>query len=88
MGTQMPQQKPQPNAQQTSPSGRALRFAAGAGMGALITLVPFSAGFAPESGPVSIIFAAVVVVASGLLSSLWGDRFLDAVSRALDSTPV
>ncbi len=84
----MPQQEPQHNAQQSSPSGLVLRFAAGAGMGALITLVPFSAGFSPESGPIPIIVAALVVVASGLLSSLWRDRFLDAVSRALDSTPV
>lgn len=86
MDTQKPQQNPQPNGQQTSPSGLALRFAAGAGMGALITLVPFAAGYAPESGSVAL--AAVVVVATGLLGSLWGERFLDAVSRALNSTPV
>ncbi len=84
MGTQNSQQEPR----QTMRPSLALRFAAGAGMGALITLVPFSAGFAPESGPSAILLAAFVVVASGLLSSLWGDRFLDAVSRALDSTPV
>ncbi|WP_216919498.1 hypothetical protein [Synechococcus sp. CCAP 1479/9] len=57
-------------------------------MGALITLVPFSAGLAQDSGPTAILLAALVVVASGLLSGLWGDRFLDALSRALDSTPV
>lgn len=84
----MGHQEPQQSQQQRMLSARALRFAAGAGMGALITWVPVSAGVAPDSSPVAIIVSALVVVASGLLSSLWGDRFLDAVSRALDSTPV
>lgn len=66
----------------------ALRFATGAGMGVLILVVPFSAGSPFQLGTPSILAAGAVVVAAGVLSCLWGARFLDAISKALDSTPV
>jgi hypothetical protein len=71
-----------------TPSALALRFAVGAGMGALIAAVPFSAGDASQFSIVQIIVAGLVVVTSGVLSCAWGDRFLDTVSKALDSTSV
>jgi len=69
-------------------SALARRFAAGAGTSALIVAVPFSAGDASHISIVQIIVAGLVVVTSGVLSCLWGDRFLDSVSKALDSTSV
>jgi hypothetical protein len=69
-------------------SGLALRFAAGAGMGALITAVPFSAGYASPLSIVQITLAGLLVVTSGVVSCLWGEAFLDTVSKALDSTSV
>jgi len=71
-----------------TPSALALRYAAGAGMGALILSVPFSAGDASQFSIVQISVAGLVVVTSGVLSCLWGDRFLDSVSKALDFTSV
>jgi hypothetical protein len=69
-------------------SALALRFAAGAGMGALIVAVPFSAGDASNLSIVQVSVAGILVVTSGVLSCVWGDRFLDSVSKALDSTSV
>jgi len=57
-------------------------------MGALIASVPFAAGYASPLSPTQIALACVVVVTTAGLSWLWGDRFLDSVSRALDSTPL
>ena len=72
----------------TTLSGLALRFAGGAGMGALVVAIPFSAGYTSQLSPFQISLAVLVVVTSGVLSSLWGDRFLDSVSKALNSTSV
>jgi len=67
-------------------SGTALRFAGGAGMSALITAVPFSAGYSSQLSIFQISLAGFLVVISGVMSCLWGDKFLDAVSKSLDST--
>lgn len=69
-------------------SSLALRFTAGAAMGTLIVAVPLSAGDASQLSIVQISVAGLLVVTSGVLSCLWGDQFLDAVSKALDSTSV
>lgn len=69
-------------------SGMALRFWVGAGMGALITAVPFSAGYSSQLSIGQVSLAGFLVVGSGALSCLWGDKFLDAVSKGLDSTSV
>jgi len=69
-------------------SALARRCAAGAGMGTLIAAVPFSAGSASQLSIVQVSVAGIVVVISGVMSCLWGDRFLDSVSKALDSTSV
>ncbi len=69
-------------------SAMTLRFAGGAGMGALISAVPFSAGYATQLSILQISLVGIVVVASGVMSCLWGDRFLDTISKALDSTSV
>jgi ribosome biogenesis protein Tsr3 len=69
-------------------SSLALRFAAGAAMGTLIVSVPFAAGHPLQFSSVEIVAAALVVSTSGVMGCLWGGRFLEAVSRALDSTAV
>lgn len=69
-------------------SGMSLRFSGGAAMGTLIAAVPFSAGYASQLSICQISLAGLIVVTSGVLSCLWGDRFLDTVSKALDSTSV
>ncbi len=57
-------------------------------MGALIVSVPFSAGYASQPSTVQLAVAAFVVLAAGVMSSLWGERFLEAISKALDSSSV
>jgi len=69
-------------------SGMALHFLVGAGMGALITAVPFSAGYSSQLSIGQVSLAGLLVVTSGAMSCLWGDKFLDAVSKGLDSTSV
>lgn len=69
-------------------SGVGVRFVGGAAMGALIVSVPFSAGYASQPSTVQLAVAAFVVLSAGVMSSLWGERFLEAISKALDSTSV
>jgi len=77
-----------PKPSKASRSSLALRFAGGTCMGALMVSVPFAAGFASPLSPFQITLGGLVVVASGLMSCLWGDQFLDTLSRALDATSV
>lgn len=69
-------------------SAMALRFSCGAGTGALITVAPFSAGYTSQLSVLQLSLCVFVIVASGAMSCFWGDRFLDSVSKALDSTSV
>jgi hypothetical protein len=69
-------------------SGMSLRFLLGSGMGALITAVPFSAGYSSQLSIGQVSLAGFLIVAAGAMSCLWGDKFLDAVSKGLDSTSV
>lgn len=66
----------------------AFRFVGGTAMGSLIVSVPFSAGYAFQLSTVQLAVAAMVVLSAGVMSSLWGERFLEAISKALDSTAV
>ncbi|MCP9797762.1 hypothetical protein [Cyanobium sp. Lug-B] len=72
----------------TTRSALALRFAAGTAMGVLIASVPFAAGHPLQLSSLEMLAAALVISASGVMGCLWGGRFLDALSRALDSTSV
>jgi hypothetical protein len=69
-------------------SSLVLRFAAGVAMGALIVCAPFAAGHPLRFSSVELVVTALVVSTSGVMGCLWGGRFLEAVSRALDSTAV
>ena len=62
-------------------SGVSLRFVGGAGMGVLIAAVSFSAGYSSRLSIFQISFAGLVVIASGVMSCLLGDRLLDSVSK-------
>lgn len=72
----------------TTRSAIARRFAAGAAMGVLIASVPFAAGHPFQLSSLEVVAAALVIITSGLMGCLWGGRFLEALSRALDSTSV
>jgi ribosome biogenesis protein Tsr3 len=72
----------------TTGSAVALRFAAGAALGVLVASVPFAAGHPFQLSALEMLAAALVITASGVMGCLWGGRFLEALSRALDSTSV
>lgn len=72
----------------TTRSSLVRRSAGGAAMGALIVSVPFAAGHPFQLSGVELGVATLIVITSALMGGLWGGRFLDALSRALDSTAV
>jgi hypothetical protein len=72
----------------TTRSAMVRRFAGGAAMGVLIASVPFAAGHPFQLSSLEMAAATLVITTSGVMGCLWGGRFLDALSRALDSTPV
>lgn len=72
----------------TTRSAMVLRFAGGAAMGVLIASVPFAAGHPFHLTSLEMAAAALVITSSGVMGCLWGGRFLDALSRGLDSTSV
>ncbi len=72
----------------TTRSAMARRFAGGAAMGVLIISVPFAAGHPFQLTSLEMAAAALVITSSGVMGCLWGGFFLDALSRALDSTSV
>jgi ribosome biogenesis protein Tsr3 len=72
----------------TTRSALALRLAAGTAMGVLIASVPFAAGHPLQLSSLEMLAAALVISASGVMGCLWGGRFLEALSRALDSASV
>ncbi|MEA5389929.1 hypothetical protein VB738_01520 [Cyanobium gracile UHCC 0139] len=72
----------------TTRSAVAPRFAVGAAMGVLIASVPFAAGHPFQLSRLETLAAALAITASGGMGCLWGGRFLDALSSALDSTCV
>ncbi|WP_159816206.1 hypothetical protein [Cyanobium sp. Copco_Reservoir_LC18] len=57
-------------------------------MGALIVSAPFAAGHPFPPSTIELGVATLIVITFALMGCLWGGRFVDAVSRALDSTPV
>lgn len=57
-------------------------------MGVLIATVPFAAGHPFQLSSLEVVAVALVITTSGVMGCLWGGRFLEALSRALDSTSV
>lgn len=61
------------------------RFLGGAATGALIVSIPLTAGFSTDLSWMQISIAALLVLSCGVLASLWGEKFIDAVMVALNS---
>jgi hypothetical protein len=60
------------------------RFLGGAAIGALLVIIPTSYG-SFDIGPVQIGFASLMVISCGLLGSVLGKKFIDAMLQALES---
>jgi hypothetical protein len=61
------------------------RFMGGVALGALVVAIPFSYGASSALTLIQAGLASLVMLSSGLLSSLYGNQFIDAVMRVLDS---
>ncbi|MBX9254190.1 hypothetical protein H1Q63_09565 [Desmonostoc muscorum CCALA 125] len=61
------------------------RFLGGAALGAFVVIIPISYGSSIDLNLVQIGIAFSLIISCGLLSSVWGDKFLDAVTRVLNS---
>jgi hypothetical protein len=62
------------------------RFLGGAALGALIVAMPISYGSSVDLSLGQIGIASVTILSCGLLSSIWGDKFIDTVMSALNNT--
>jgi hypothetical protein len=61
------------------------RFLGGAALGAFVVIIPISYGSSIDLNLVQIGIAFSLIISCGLLSSVWGDKFIDAVTRVLNS---
>jgi hypothetical protein len=62
------------------------RFLGGAVLGILVLLIPVTYGEFNNFGLVQVGVAFVFIISCGLLSILWGEKFIDRITRMLNST--
>lgn len=61
------------------------RFLGGATLGIFIVLIPLSCGSSIDFNLIQICVTLMLVISCGLLSSIWGEKFIDKVTYALNS---
>jgi hypothetical protein len=61
------------------------RFVGGATLGVFVVIIPISYGSSLDLNLLQVGIASLLVISCGLLSSVWGEKFIDAVTRVLDS---
>ncbi|AVP89334.1 hypothetical protein C7I86_06330 [Synechocystis sp. IPPAS B-1465] len=62
------------------------RFLGGATVGALVLLIPVTYSTFDNFGLVQVGVASLLVTLCGLLSIVWGEKFIDVVMRMLNGT--
>jgi len=62
------------------------QFLGGATLGAFVVAIPILYGSSINLSLVQVGVASALVISCGLLSSLWGEKFVDIVMRVLDGT--
>ncbi len=73
------------NPQQRSVTKVIYRFIGGAALGAFIVIIPISYGASTDLNLIQVGVASLLVISCGLLSSVWGEKFIDTVMRVLNS---
>jgi hypothetical protein len=73
------------NLKQRSGAKVIYRFLGGAALGAFVVIIPISYGSSIDLNLVQVGIASLLVISSGLLSSIWGEKFIDAVMQVLNS---
>lgn len=61
------------------------RFLGGAALGAFLASIPISYGQSTELDFVQIGLVSLLIISSGLLSSIWSKKFIEAMTRVLES---
>lgn len=74
-----------PNLKSRSGAEAIYRFLGGAALGALVVGVPISYGASIALNPVQISIAGLLVISCGVLSNIWGEKFIDSVTQLLNS---
>lgn len=62
------------------------RFLGGATIGTLVVLIPITYGTFDDLGLVQAGVASLLIMLCGLLSIVWGKKFIDVVTRTLNDT--
>ncbi len=62
------------------------RFLGGAALGAFMVAIPILYGSPIDWSLVQVGIASALIILCGLLSSVWGEKFVDTVMRVLDGT--
>lgn len=71
---------------QRSPIKVIYRFLGGVVLGILVLLIPVTYGKFNNFGLVQVGVTFMLIISCGLLSILWGEKFIDTVTRMLNST--
>ena len=61
------------------------RFFGGAAIGTFLIIIPISYASPTDLNLVQIIIGLLVIISSGLLSSIWGEKFINIVTNLLNS---
>jgi hypothetical protein len=61
------------------------RFLGGVALSALVVSIPITYGSPADLNLAQIGLASLLVLSGGVLSSLWSEKFIDAVTRLLNS---
>ena len=61
------------------------RFFSGAAIGTFLIIIPISYASSTDLNLVQIILGLLVIISSGLLSSIWGEKFINVVTNLLNS---
>lgn len=62
------------------------RFLGGAALGTLVVLIPVTYGRFNDLGLLQAGVASLLIILCGLLSIVWGEKFIDVVMRMLNNT--
>jgi hypothetical protein len=60
------------------------RFLGGAALGNFVVIIFISYGSSIDLNLVQVSVASLLVITCGLLSSIWGEKFIDTVTRILN----
>jgi uncharacterized membrane protein len=73
------------NPKQLSVTKVIYRFLGGAALGAFVVIIPISYGSSVDLNLIQVTVISFIIISCGLLSSIWGEKFIDTVMQMLNS---